>query len=116
VLHLIKRRIEKNTSVSQSSNLQEIQVKIQIGNLCKEYALNKNYYCGLSKNHNLCFGTSGSPLMFAIRNQWFIYGLTSYTVSDSRNCNPALPSFFTVVPVFLAWIKSPTSNVTKSLS
>ncbi|CAF1053995.1 unnamed protein product, partial [Brachionus calyciflorus] len=65
-------------------------------------------YCALdeAENSNICQGDSGGPLQYFKNGKWFVYGLSSFTISNEKtSCVNTEPSFFTTVPFYLDWIK-----------
>ncbi|CAF1029744.1 unnamed protein product [Brachionus calyciflorus] len=65
-------------------------------------------YCALdeAENSNICQGDSGGPLQYFENGKWFVYGLSSFTISNEEtSCVNTEPSFFTTVPFYLGWIK-----------
>lgn len=69
---------------------------------------NRNY-CAIDEStdkSNVCFGDSGGPLMFIKDNKWYLYGVTSFVLTEQEKCNNRLPSYFVRVPAYINWIVS----------
>lgn len=94
-----------------SDNL--LQATMQIRNFCNNtcYGFDTHNYCALdlsSRKSNICFGDSGGCLMYLINGKWQLFGITSIVLAQvsPRVCLNKLPSFYTIVPNYLEWIKS----------
>ncbi|RNA04366.1 transmembrane protease serine 13-like [Brachionus plicatilis] len=76
--------------------------------------LDSKFYCMkdlTSDKSNACYGDSGGPLIRMENNRWVLFGLTSFGQNDNDgNCLNNLPSFFTMVPSLLSWIRMQTQN------
>lgn len=95
----------KNKEKDLAQSLQQAVLRIKNGNtICGESEVSKNYCAiGVNMNANACYGDSGSPLMFWDQ-RWYVFGLTSFILSDNSTCVTGLPSYYTVVPSYLSWI------------
>ncbi|CAF0764422.1 unnamed protein product [Brachionus calyciflorus] len=90
-----------------------LQIKnYQIGSQCKGF--DERNYCALDtdstdkKFSNICFGDSGGSLMHFSNGMWYLYGISSFIFGnvDTKQCFNYIPSFYTIVPNFLDWIKT----------
>lgn len=95
-----------NSPSSLSKNL--IQV---IMTVFKEKAAceREEKYCAYkpaSKNANVCWHDLGAPLMYFAHNRWHVYGVASlFEVNgNTQECNPSMPSYYTIVPEHVNWI------------
>ena len=86
-----------------AKQLQQTVLRVKNNGICAD---SDNNYCavGLNYNSNSCYGDSGSPLMFYYNQRWYVYGLTSFILSDNSTCITSLPSYYTIVPLYLGWI------------
>ncbi|CAF1110839.1 unnamed protein product, partial [Brachionus calyciflorus] len=72
---------------------------------CKN--LDSQNYCTLNTESTSCNGDSGGGHFFKIRDRWYVYGITSFGLvdKDGNGCPINSPSFETMVPKYLEWIK-----------
>ena len=69
-------------------------------------------FCAIDSNKtrlsNACSGDSGSPLVYSKNGRWFVYGVTSFVLFDTKNtdpaCDPSKPVFLAKVISYLEWI------------
>ncbi|CAF1081430.1 unnamed protein product, partial [Brachionus calyciflorus] len=67
-------------------------------------------YCAIGKEpefSNACFGDFGGPLMYIKNNKWYVYGVLNFIFRNTTTfrCRNSEPTFFTMVPYYLDWIK-----------
>ncbi|CAF1059400.1 unnamed protein product [Brachionus calyciflorus] len=90
-----------------SIDLLHANVTIISGN--KKLYSDENNYCVLDltrRKANICFGDSGGPLVVYQKGIPYVYGVASYVYTKSdETCNNTSPSYFTMVPKNLEWIK-----------
>ncbi|CAF0973082.1 unnamed protein product [Brachionus calyciflorus] len=65
------------------------------------------YYCAFNKDSSVCNGDSGGGLFYQMNNQWYVYGIASFTDFDENGlgCPLKRPQYHTMVPNYLLWIK-----------
>ena len=67
-----------------------------------------NFYCVLdltTRKANACFGDSGGPLVVYYNYKPYLFGIASFATTKNNTCVNTLPSYYTMVPKVLFWIK-----------
>lgn len=100
---------------SLSPNLKQSVLKVvNTRSICTRTNTNNNNYCALddTNSSNACYGDSGGPLMHYRDGRWYLYGLTSFVLTQAAKCYPSLPSFYTIIPNYFEWIANIIATLT----
>lgn len=104
---------------SLSPTLKQSTLKVlNTKSICiKSNTNNNNNYCALDEanSSNACYGDSGGPMMHYRNGRWYLYGLTSFVLTQASKCYPSLPSFYTIIPKYLDWIGNIITTLSSSV-